>query len=385
MKMKRVIQVMIVLAAAVTIGIIAGCEISVDQLPPAPVTYSISGTLIDAKVDPEDEDATAEIEGAALTLTDSEGTEAGTAETGEDGTFTFTGLDSGDYAINAVLDTYAFIEKEVTVKGEDVTGVNMLGFPAPAESTTISIFTVWSDDYADVDAMLSYPKNYYGGDNPPVLSDPYAEPPTNNGYTYPNPGGSDAREVVYWYNPGSENDLYDLLWEETDTNTPAVQLDRDDRDGSGPETITIEVIPFDYFTTGPNRTTTGDSSNMLTTGETYSWVGSMEFFVDSFAESGVTSDDSTLATEGEAGGAEVTIYVTQGSEVKGRYTIPDYTTIDTAAVLRINMLVYDDADKDGEETELFQIVPDLEIVPPGIGIKGIGNEAGILLLEGKTR
>ncbi|MFP4382801.1 MAG: carboxypeptidase-like regulatory domain-containing protein [Spirochaetia bacterium] len=380
MKMKRVIQVMIVLAAAVTIGIIAGCEISVDQLPPAPVTYSISGTLIDAKVDPEDEDATAEIEGTALTLTDSEGTEAGTAETGEDGTFTFTGIDSGDYAINAVLDTYAFIEKEVTVKGEDVTGVNMLGFPAP-DPETISIFVVWSDEYADIDAHITYPDDYYGGSNPPELSDPYAEPPTNNGYTYPNSGDPDyRREVVYFVDTGSTSTFESLGWDAADGTGPVVELDRDDRDGSGPETITIGAIPVDYYPSNPALTTTGDTSNMLTTDETYAWVGSMEYFLDSFsATGGSTADDSTLSTEGEAGDTEATVYVTQGSEVKGRYTIPDYTTINQAAVLRINMLV------DDEETELFQIVPDLEIVPPGIGIKGIGNEAGILLLEGKTR
>jgi hypothetical protein len=47
------------------------------------------------------------------------------------------------------------------------------------------------------------------------------------------------------------------------------------------------------------------------------------------------------------------------------------------------MLVYNDAEKG--ETELFQIVPDMEIVPPGIGIKGIENQSGILLLEGRTR
>lgn len=469
MKMKRAIQVMIVLAAVVTLGIVAGCEISVDlipytrvvdesdtalagvsvslsnssgtvstkttddkgkvtfpdvangtytlsaalptdwtgesyeftsftveigtytsflgkivaQLPPAPVTYSISGTLIDAKVDPDDTTATAEIADAALTLTDSAGTEAGTATTEADGTFSFTGLDSGEYTINAVLDTYAFIEKEVIVKGEDVTGVNMLGFPAP-DPTTISIFVVWSDDYADIDAHISYPDDYYGGANPPVLSDPYAEPATNNGYTYPNPGDPYAREVVYYGNPDSTSTYESLDWSAEVGTGPVVQLDRDDRDGSGPETITIGAIPVDYYPSNPAMTTTGDSSNMLTTDETYAWVGSMEYFLDSFSASGgSTSDDSTLSTEGEASDTEATVYVTQGSEVKGRYTIPDYTTINIAAVLRINMLVYNDAEKG--ETELFQIVPDMEIVPPGIGIKGIENQSGILLLEGRTR
>ncbi len=345
-----------------------------------PATYSISGTLIDAKVDPDDTTATAEIEGAALTLTDSEGTQVGTAETGADGTFTFTGIDSGEYAINATLTTYAFIEKEVTVKGEDVTSVNMLGFPAP-DSETISIFVVWSDEYADIDAHISYPDDYYGGANPPVLSDPYAEPTSNNGYTYPNHGDPLKREVVYFGNPDSTATFEDLGWDEEVGTGPVVELDRDDQDGSGPETITIGVIPVDYYDSNPTMNTTGDTSNMLTDGETYAWVGSMEYFLNSFsATGGSTQDDSTLSTEGEAGDTEATVYVTQGSEVKGRYTIPDYTTIDIAAVLRINMLVYN-----GGDTEFFQIVPDMEIVPPGIGIKGIDNESGILLLEGRTR
>lgn len=377
---------------------------------------TVSGTVINAKIDADDLSVgeTNGIGGATVTLLEGD-TSAGTATSGSDGTFSFNAVEPGTYTVQAVLTDYAFIDEDIEVLDEDLDMGDLLGFSAP-NATDISIIVTWSDDYDDVDAHLTYPDAYKPDGtpkSPPVLIDPYTVGVTGvaDGFEANTTTG---REHILYENKTSVNTLGDIGWEVDEVSgitaddllLKAVNLDVDDTDGSGPETVTIKVIPFDYITALNDMgldaatdfyTTLGSTLNaldpdMAAGGDDayFGWVGVMEFYVDGFnADNSDATVSDNLMTEGEAGGADVTVYITQGTEVKGRYIIPDYTTVKTAAVIRINMLLImpeDDSQDYVDEypLELFQIVPDIRVFQSANAIKG-KDSSGILTLTGRSR
>ena len=368
-------------------------------------TLSITGKVIDAKTDRDtDDDGTNDvdytpIDGVTLTLIDADGTQVGDpVVSATDGTFSFNDVDSGTYTITAAKTDCAFIDETVEVLDEDLDVGVILGFPAP-DPTTISIIVTWSNSYEDVDAYLTYPSSYKPTGDLPVLTDPYVNSglddtgfePASVPVTEPDPANP-TREKIYYNNTTSTNTLGSLQIEEG-SDVPVVELDVDDRDGSGPETISVRYIPFDWLAVWEGTSydemwfsTYGSTDKSLTPGVDYAWVGVMEYYVngtDADSSDGTVSDN--LMEEGASGGADVTVYITQGTEVKGRYIIPDYTNVRTAAVIRINLMVeaqYDESSNINGAQELFQILPDIRVFQSDAGIKGISDDSGILVLKG---
>jgi hypothetical protein len=379
-------------------------------------TLSITGKVIDAKIDTDvdsDGDGTLDdnaIEGVTVTLLDADGTQVGDAtESAEDGTFTFNDVDSGVYTIHAEKSIpeptpdpapprYAFIDEMVEVLDTDLDMGVILGFASP-DDYTVSIIVTWSAEYDDVDAYLTYPNAYKpNGDpaSPPSLSECYLTGVTgvNDGFEA---NVNTGREIIYYSNKTSVNTLETLEWGEGLTDR-AVELDVDDVDGSGPESISIRAIPFDYSTALGGiddkeydfYTTEGLLFNALDTTKVYGWLGVMEYYINgNNADFDDTTSNNNLMNEGEAGGADVTVYVAQGTQIKGRYIIPDYTKVAGSAVIRINLLVQMNAGDLAAPTEVFQILPDIRVFqnlgsPGSTGpIKGIGD-SNSLLLKGRT-
>ena len=369
---------------------------------------TITGKVIDAKTDRDtDDDGTNDvdytpIDGVTLTLKDGEIQVGNPVVSDTDGTFSFNDVESGTYTIMASKTNCAFIDETVEVLGEDLDVGVILGFPAP-DPTTISIIVTWSNSYEDVDAYLTYPSSFKPTPNPPNLDNPYyisdldgtGFEPATKPLIEPdleNP----TREKIHHENTTSANTLGSLEIVEAgdpDFGVPVVELDVDDRDGSGPETISVRYIPFDWLAVWEGTsydemwfTTYGSTDKSLTPGVDYAWVGVMEYYVngtDADSSDGTVSDN--LMEEGASGGADVTVYITQGTEVKGRYIIPDYTNVRTAAVIRINLMVeaqYDESSNINGAQELFQILPDIRVFQSDAGIKGISDDSGILVLKG---
>jgi hypothetical protein len=93
----------------------------------------------------------------------------------------------------------------------------------------------------------------------------------------------------------------------------------------------------------------------------------MELYVDAYSP-------TNLSTEGQSGGAKAEVYFVQGSSIKGRFVLPDYITIGTASVVRINMFLRND------DVSVFQFVPDLRIAAT---VRGLTNTP--VVLEGPRR
>jgi len=346
-------------------------------------TYSISGEVINARVDPDA--ATSKVETPTVTLTNSAGDTVATTTASSTGAFSFGGLRADTYTISATkTGNWAFIDQTVVLGSEAVTDVQILGFQSPDEYS-IAIFVVWEDD-TDIDAYLSFPDSYDGGGAAPVLGNPYQiiGSTSYQAYTptWSNSGTelvSNGRDVVGWSGSGGFGDAEQstttmALFEEG--SDPTVIREREVENGAlGPETILLRIIPFEYAGSDgsnltdplPNATTSGEGDTGLDAGD-YTWVGSAEYFLDSFT--------GQLATQGQASTTNAIVYVTQGSEVMGEYPIGDFTDLNQVSVLRINMFVDDNG------TEVFQIAPDFRVVDPGVGISSTDST---LVLRGRSR
>jgi hypothetical protein len=294
-----------------------------------------------------------------------------TTTTDDDGEFSFNAVQPGIYTLNAELEGYAFITREVQVTKDTVDLGILVGF-ASEDPFTVSLIVTWGSEFADVDAVLTVPSdadlnlashdsvaNNYdpAATTAPTFSEPYAEPTATAGF-YPDGGGS--REIIFTRHKITANTLEDLLGAGAGTE-PAISLDRDDTDGVGPETISIRTIPYpltpgSYSGFTISTANAGAPPELLPSGD-YEWVGVLEYYVHAYA------DNAQLADEGAPGGAEVVVYVIQGDSVKGRYILPDYTDIRTASILKINaFLRLPPGKSSGQEEDFFQIVPDIRVV-----------------------
>lgn len=327
-------------------------------------TATVTGAVNDARLS-----TGAGIGSVAVELFASGGTAAlATTSTATDGAFSFGAVAPGSYTLSATKTGYAFIDRafDLTQVGGSVDIGSVLGFQS--STSDISIIAVWSKNwrdpvatayYSDVDTYLTYPTGdrWSPSSTPPDLTgkDPYTgeEDTAGVGY-YADPGflpdGSAYREAVYYGDRTSTATVGQFTGVTADT-TPAITLDRDERIGEGPETITIKAPPVPAAV-GNGFTTLGDATNGLphdteATNE-YAWLGVMEYYVDAFLP-------ADLSTEGDSGGAQVVVFVIQGSDVKGRFVMPDYMTIKQASVVRINMFLRED------EVAVYQFLPDIRL------------------------
>lgn len=360
----------LLLAAAALLGIVAlvGCDFFVQVV----LTNRLAGRVVDARLSVTGTGVSG-LGDVVVTLYASDGTtQVGTSTTsGSDGSFSFLEVDPGSYVIKGTRLGYAFIDKAVNVsaRDSDVAAGDVLGFGSG--TTDISIITTWSGSFSDVDSHITYPTaDNWGTNQDPVFTDLYQDQdPGLDALTgfFPTSTLSD-RERVYHGVRTSTSTVGDFSGVVTDT-TPAVTLDVDDVDGSGPETITIKAPPVPASSI--SYRTPSSAAIGLPSGSSYAWIGVMEFYVNSFST-------PSLATEGVSGGASVVVYVVQGSSVEARIVVPDYILIETASVLRINLFV-----RQSDNTAFYQFVPDVRIVGNDT-YKGLGNN-GPIVLAGAAR
>jgi hypothetical protein len=373
MKQKRYGIAIVVLALAALV-LLTGCDWVVEVYP----SYTINGEVINAVVDAE---ATgSKVSQPLVILENSEGTEVARTTASTTGRFQFANVTPGVYTVTAELSGYAFVDRTVELTGAAVEDVVLIGFESP-EDTTISIFVIWGDN-TDIDAYLSFPATYLGGTNPPIFTEPY-QLTTVDGYasTYvsgSNQLASSGRFTVGWSGDDGLADaektttsLIDVYGAEEDDIPVAARL-REVESAPGPETIQLRGLPFPYTPVTPNSTVSdSDVAKAGLAAGTYAWLGTAVYYLDAFGTS------ATIADEGDPGTATPIVILAQGSEVKGRYYIPDFTTVETTSVLRINMFL----DSQGE---VYQFVPDGRVVTPGLGVNSASDD-GILVLRGRPR
>lgn len=348
---------------------------------PAVTTATVTGTVTDARLT-----TAPEISGVTVSLFAAGQTTApATFTTVTDGVFSFAGVEPGRYKLTATKTGYAFIDKSFDLAQIDAT-VNVgsvLGFTS--SGSEIAIVAVWSGSFSDVDSYITFPSGDKWTTNPSLTAlDPYSGAEAVTGESlgfFPGATAFDplqtaaanitamGRDTVYYFNKESASEYNDFYTSSTDTRA-AVKLDRDDLNGSGPETVTIIAPPVPAASVTLN-TTGSPTANGLPAG-TYAWLGVMEYYVDSYGT-------PSLSTEGVSGGASVKVFVIQGSTVKGHFVVPDYIAIEKASVLRVNFFL------NSSDEPVYQFLPDVRIADYS-GIRSAADVAdGPLVLYGNAR
>jgi hypothetical protein len=186
-----------------------------------------------------------------------------------------------------------------------------------------------------------------------------------------------GREHVYYDSDHqvSTNTLADLGFSGT---SPAVELDVDDTDGSGPETISLRAIPIkaiDFATTYGTEPDTQNGLPGTTTQYDYAWVGTAAFYVHGYS--------AALTEAGQVSTAQVEVFVFQGDTMLGLFTVPDFTQVNAIQLFRINFLLQDDGTT---VYDFFQLVPEQAIFTDALPQTHVGPDGTVLLrsLEDET-
>jgi len=342
------------------------------------------------------------------------------AYTAEGGVFdwgyneTETSVPYGEYLLTASDPNsgYIFIKQKVNINSA-YPEFTIVGLEADPGSDNISLVLMWNDSFADVDGHLTIPASDQGGSylaNFPASFDPYSASGVTvpNGFApetsatssyYANDYAGDRVRIhhAYVYSTNSAS-TYDSYSNDTvaSFDTHFAKLDLDDRDGAGPETITISGNWFSFFdeTTAAVNTTAIDNYlpgfNHTTD---YQWEGVLEYYVYAFASDpdGATAETSYLSQADSGQSADAVLYVFQGDAMLGAYTVPTFTDLKAASLLRINCFWEWNAD-DSNWYPFFYIVPDIklsvyDIYPTtdntfGSGFRGITDE-GVIVTRGR--
>jgi hypothetical protein len=303
----------------------------------------------------------------------------------------------GTYRLTASHDSYIFVPQTVQLNAvfPDLGEIVGLPYNATTDLYNVSLVLMWNDSFADVDGHLSFPADTYSPTSKPTGAnyDPYYSDSdgTLTGFS-PNvlSGGdvitTELRQRIYWGNATTaEGDSYgsstgisytttfdfDVDLDGTNDSWRA-SLDIDDRDGAGPETITIRDIPWgwDNVPLDPNiddfiGTDHDDFDGSATSN--YEWIGQMEYYARAYAyNSEPTAEDianSFLSEVAEGNSADATLFVFFGDTIIGIYTIPTYTEVKNASILKINTFaVSTDTSVSTDDYVEFIIYPDVRII-----------------------
>lgn len=389
--MKSLRNSMVLLTAAVLTAVM-GCNIEVIEYRDVPVTYELSGEIVDAR-----ESEYVNVGSVDVELFDAEGNSVASTTADSSGDFSFSDIEGGEYTLKAEKTGWFIPEQTVVASGSFATIPNPI--PAfqldPADDGGISFILMWETAQQDLDLLISYTT----GDNTLTAGDmPYGD----MGAGIPN------KEVVYWNNQESHSD-WD--WE----GQAAVTMDRDVifkdapdsylsdptavRTGYGPETTTLRFIPY-VSDTGPAVSRASDSANddnglLAAFGDSapssFDWVGYSNIYVDLYGQDPDSSLDESLQD------AKPVLYIIQtiagDNATKGSSemsynllgTIEAQFDTQTAVLARVNFLM------DGS-TEYFQILPNYQAYPQGPGpddstenLRSVTGGQQILGVRGRTR
>ncbi len=300
----------------------------------------------------------------------------------------------GEYRLTISASGYISIPKVVSINAvyPDLGEIPVLPYNETTDRYNLSFVLMWNDSFADVDGYLTFPDDVYTLTEPTTY-DPYWEDYTLTGFS-PNtdiggdgndPGTGEPREAIYWGNAttatgdqySSTNGITYSSTFEIDTNADGTldswytSLDVDDRNGAGPETITMRSLPIPYVTPGDYSVdyASGTNHKYLNDSYEYDFIGTMEYYVNAY--SSATADattpqieaDSYLSQVTEGYSADAVLYVFCGADLIGIYTIPTYTEIKTASVVRIDAFL---SEEGGEYYEEMLIYPDIRLADEGI-------------------
>ncbi|MBN1686920.1 MAG: hypothetical protein JW852_09715, partial [Spirochaetales bacterium] len=310
-------------------------------------------------------------------------------------------------------DDWFFIPQTVYVGGWLQSMPDILGIALDANTKVrndaISFILTWNDSYMDLDGFLTFPdgsgigNGFEGSHDPPTsieFTDPYSLPPVGSvGFT----PDITAREIIGPLNYfdfsaiASLNTVSEVLDEGAD-DRPAVELDRDEQSGAGPEVITVRTLPFWPSTyasaaylnpSDPSNADTMLPSTVDGISVAWTWIGVMEYYVDGWnaADSGasrVSGDDHLISVDG--GGADAVLHIVQGDDLLGVFRVPEYANIRTASLVKVNLFVGYLASL-GKYVSYFQFVPDIQIVDynDGLGIMSAETAPAVFGVFGAAR
>jgi hypothetical protein len=313
-------------AILVVMGIVAALTLSSCGL--FVVLLSPIGKVVDARTGNPVSDATVNFHAVAVQTGQSQLDVQGTTDS--NGTFLMAGnVMAGRYEITVTKSGYVFFPVVRDVGGW-ASDVGSLYGVQPDKDDDVSIVLVWNSTQKDLDSYLTYPTTWDTILTDPGTYEPYAEIVA---------GG---RTKVAYNNKQDENDV--------------ASLDVDDTDYNGPETVSFH---------GSNLASAGAGdavSNPELSGLTgnYEYIGAAAYYVHSY--DGVISSSTSISN-----GAEATVYVTQGTDIKGVYTFPGYLSVETAQVLRLNTFVTASA-------WYVSIIPEIKLVNGAGNIKSLGDD-----------
>ena len=371
-----------------------------------PPTVAISGSVIDVK-----SSTAAGVDGAVVTAT--AGTVTFEATTSSTGAFTIT-ADPGNYTLTAVKTGYFVVSTDVVAPLDTNVGT-MVAVPVETNAafagSAISIIALWNDTYQDIDTSLTMPDGDGTGLAQEALVETTYDGPADVTYATTSsdfgPLSANSREKIYG-TYGSDNTIEQVLGLTAGTDTrKAVQGDRDEMDGNGPETISIRTVPIwpessegvaaNPIATGFAGTAYAVGGNYLPVNgpdggvAQYLWGGVMTYYVHGYsAESQIPDTEATAAdlisSSGTTGGADLIVYVTQGSTLLAKFVWPEGTDMRTASFFKIHFFVGRDASAAAGVTFVYyQIIPDMAILSGTSGIKGVGSAPAMSTAFGPGR
>lgn len=361
--MKRMLSagVMFVVLGAALVLVLGGCRLFVKVGPDGYVIDAKTGLAIDA---------------ASVTLTKVDGTAVYTETTDSSGYYSFSNYASGQFELTATKTGLAFTKQVVEITGIAQTLPNVGGFISTGDLT---IIVFWDRGFADVDAHFTAPTAAPG--------------------TYPLVDAADFYTtstvgVTTGFFPDTTAGRNHLYWEYPAVFGTYIKLDVDNMGGTGdqpggPETITVANIPYtaNYSATNAYNVSSASDPSKLPVGD-YSWAGVGEYYLNAyysiFTSAGSPTEEASAmlsSLDGVSKTANPVVYVFFGADQLARYTLPQFTDIKTAAVLRVNMFVKAGA----PQTEWFQIIPDTRVYRDKDSIKSLAGNDGIIVAGGKVR
>lgn len=351
MKKKIVLGAIALLVVALFSFSLTGCDWFLSAVA-APQGY-----VIDAKTgDP--------ISGATVTLTplDAGKTASFTAVTSTNGYYSFLNVEYGKFELTASHTTHnVFTKQVVEVSGLAQYLPNIGGFTAVASDLSVIVF--WDRDFNDVDAYMTYPT-------------------AEEAWDYGTYG---------FYQPlsGTRSPMGPFADVISDSDGPVLQKDVDNYGApskplGGPETFTVSWVTFDNAAyTGPDYTATANDASKLPAGD-YDYQGALVYYLEAYNATNKATDTAFGAAQAaamlvSAPGATLlpanpVVYVFYGSDQLARYTLPGYTDIKKASLLRINTFL------NSAGALYFQIIPEIKLAQT---YKGLADE--IIVVGGVSR
>jgi len=368
--MKRMLSAgaMLLILGAALVLVLGGC------------TGTVTVTVIDYGVGPDgyvvNAKTGAPVDAASVTLTKIGSTTVYTETTDSSGYYSFSEWERGQVELTATKTGMAFTKQVVEIAGVAQMLPNIGGFTSTGDLT---IIVFWDRGFADVDAHFTAPTAAQGT---------YPSVDTTGADFYSSPSGylgtgffpdvTAGRAHLYWFTPTVFS---------TDIALDVDNAGRSDEQPGGPETITVSYIPYDapYRGSDPTYPSTGAGDPSKLPSGTYNWVGVGEYYLYAynsiFTSTGGSPEASAMLSSvgGVSKTANPLIYVFFDTVQLARYTLPQFTDIKTAAVLRVNMFVRSD------NKEYFQIIPDTRVYKDSGSIKSLAGNDGIIVAGGKVR